>query len=206
MTEPSDQTVSATVLSSSSFLPSTSANFLATSAALPAEDVRRIAQEVVSIMRDTPSYNPLTSTSATGVATSGKLNLCLLHFGHRPYNKFYGFTTGKHRPKCAAGSPEYVYLYQPTLVYMYVYLFYFSHTKLGHTIHLLSTLVWKLECLQCIHAPVKLKGVLILQNVHFPNCFSSSWHCHSWAAWSQLSVWAIQIQLGAEYIIRFNGI
>ena len=75
MTEPSDPAVSITTSSS---LPSTSATFLATSAALPAEDVRRIAQEVASILRDTPSYNPLTSTSATGVATSGKLRSCLL--------------------------------------------------------------------------------------------------------------------------------
>ena len=41
--------------------------------------------------RDTPSYDPLISTSATGVATSGKLNLSLLYFGHRPiiYDQFH---------------------------------------------------------------------------------------------------------------------
>ena len=45
------------------------------SAALPAEDIRWIAQEVVLLLKDTPSYNPITSNSATGVATSDKLSL-----------------------------------------------------------------------------------------------------------------------------------
>ena len=78
ITEPSDPAVSVTTLSSWNSLPYTSATFLATSAALPVEDVRRTAQEVASILRDTPSYNPLTSTLATGVATSGKLRSCFL--------------------------------------------------------------------------------------------------------------------------------
>ena len=69
MTEPSDPAVTTSCLSNS--LPSTSATFLVTSAALHAEDVRWIAQEVASILRDIPSYNPLTSTLTTGVATSG---------------------------------------------------------------------------------------------------------------------------------------
>ena len=69
MTEPSDPTVTTSCLSNS--LPSISATFLVTSAALYAEDVRWIAQEVASILRDIPSYNLLTTTSTTGVATLG---------------------------------------------------------------------------------------------------------------------------------------
>ena len=78
MTEPSDPAVSITTSCSSNSLSSTSATFLATSAALPAEDVRRIAQEVASILRDTPYYNPLTATSTTRVVTSGKSHSCFI--------------------------------------------------------------------------------------------------------------------------------
>ena len=68
MTEPSDPAVSVAMLCLWNSLLSTLVTFLATSAALPVEDVRRIAQEVASILRDI-SYNPLTATSTTGVAT-----------------------------------------------------------------------------------------------------------------------------------------
>ena len=67
MIEPSDPAVTMSCLWNS--LLSTSATFLVTSAALPVDDVRWIAQEVASILRDISSYNPLTATSTTGVAT-----------------------------------------------------------------------------------------------------------------------------------------
>ena len=54
------------------------ATFLVMTTALPAEDIRRIALNVVSVLRDTPFYNPLASTLATGVAISDKISLCLL--------------------------------------------------------------------------------------------------------------------------------
>ena len=76
MTEPSDPALTTWCLSNS--LPSTPATFLVTSAALHVEDVRWIAQEVASILRDIPSYNPLTSTSTSGVATSGKSCSCFV--------------------------------------------------------------------------------------------------------------------------------
>ena len=69
MTEPSDPAVSVTTSCLWNSLLSTSATFLATSAALPVEDVRQIAQEDALILRDISSYNPLTATSTTGVAT-----------------------------------------------------------------------------------------------------------------------------------------
>ena len=75
MTESSDSAVSVP------FINFSLANFRdlpSNLAALPAEDIRWIAQEVASILKETPCYNLLTSTSTTGGATSDKLSLCLL--------------------------------------------------------------------------------------------------------------------------------
>ena len=63
MTEPSDPAVSVAMLCLWNSFLSTLATFLATSAALPVEDVRRIAQEVASILKGyillQPAHLPL---------------------------------------------------------------------------------------------------------------------------------------------------
>ena len=118
MTEPSVPGVSTLMSSSSNPLPSTSVTFLAMSAALPAADVRRIAQEVASILGDTPSYNPLTSTSATGVTTLGKLCLCFFRHSHIIYIWFH-FGEAPKRAPYKLGLPHST-LTAPSDMYVYI--------------------------------------------------------------------------------------
>ena len=99
-------------------------------AAWPAEDIRWIAQEVASILKDTPCYNLLTSTSTTGGATSDKLSLCLLLDITQLYNLWFHLGEAL---RCTVTIPTWTFLLNflsqhittPSDMYVRVYRFAF---------------------------------------------------------------------------------
>ena len=112
--------LSAAGTSSTGSLPST------TTASLPIEDVRRIAQELASIIRDTPTSNPLNSSqTATGDVVSGNFVNSPFGISHMVTNNLQPFIPGPGRRM--ADSPALPLLRSIILLYLTLYVCPSSH-------------------------------------------------------------------------------
>ena len=99
-------------------LPST------TTASLPIEDVRHIAQEVASIIRDMPTSNPLNSSqTATGDVVSGNFVNSPFGISHMVTNRLQPYIPGPGRHM--ADSPALPLL--RSILYLTLYVCHSSH-------------------------------------------------------------------------------